>query len=216
MKDIAVFGAGGFGREVACLIRLINESLEEPIWNMIGFFDDGVDKGTQISHFGICLGGVDELNQWGTPLDVCVAIGSGTTVEKVVNKISNPMVEFPNVIHPTFYRSDKETFTIGYGNIIQGACVASCDVNIGNFNVMNGYVVMGHDVCIGSFNTFMPGVRVSGEVSIGNNCFFGVQSVILQQIKMKDHVRLAAGSVLMTKPKSGFLYLGVPAKKTEL
>lgn len=40
LKDIAVYGAGGFGREIACLIRLINESLEEPKWNFIGFFDD--------------------------------------------------------------------------------------------------------------------------------------------------------------------------------
>ena len=38
MKDIAFFGAGGFGREVACLIKRINE--KEPTWNFIGFFDD--------------------------------------------------------------------------------------------------------------------------------------------------------------------------------
>lgn len=25
MKDIAIYGAGGFGREVACLLRRINE-----------------------------------------------------------------------------------------------------------------------------------------------------------------------------------------------
>jgi hypothetical protein len=25
MKDIAIYGAGGFGREVACLIRIINK-----------------------------------------------------------------------------------------------------------------------------------------------------------------------------------------------
>lgn len=36
MRDIAIFGAGGFGREVACLIRMINESRLEPEWKMIG------------------------------------------------------------------------------------------------------------------------------------------------------------------------------------
>ena len=40
MKDIAIYGAGGLGREVACLIRMINESKEIPEWNFIGFFDD--------------------------------------------------------------------------------------------------------------------------------------------------------------------------------
>ena len=45
IKDIAIYGAGGFGREVACLIRIINESLKEPRWNIIGFFDDGKEVG---------------------------------------------------------------------------------------------------------------------------------------------------------------------------
>lgn len=34
MREIAIFGAGGFGREVACLIRMINESRQEPEWNV--------------------------------------------------------------------------------------------------------------------------------------------------------------------------------------
>ncbi|MDR1459358.1 MAG: serine acetyltransferase, partial [Bacteroidales bacterium] len=44
MKDIAIYGAGGLGREIACLIRHINEN--EPTWNLIGFFDDGKAKGS--------------------------------------------------------------------------------------------------------------------------------------------------------------------------
>ena len=216
MKDIAIFGAGGFGKEVACLIRIINESLEDPRWNLVGFFDDGVEKGAAVSHFGTCLGGVDVLNQWTTPLDVCIAIGKGSTVEKVVSKITNPQVEFPNVVHPKVDVVDEESLKMGKGNVIQKNCTFSCDVTIGDFNVMNGSVVFGHDDMVGNYNTFMPGVRISGEVTIGDKNFFGVTSVVLQQLKIKNNVRLAAGSVLMTKPKEGMLYLGVPAKKTEL
>ena len=39
MKEIAIYGFGGFGREVACLIRKINE--RQPRWKFIGYFDDG-------------------------------------------------------------------------------------------------------------------------------------------------------------------------------
>ncbi|MEG2122093.1 MAG: serine acetyltransferase, partial [Rikenellaceae bacterium] len=39
MKEIAIYGFGGFGREVACLINMINEVT--PQWKIIGFFDDG-------------------------------------------------------------------------------------------------------------------------------------------------------------------------------
>lgn len=215
MKDIAIFGAGGFGREVACLIKRINE--KEPTWNFIGFFDDNEAlKGQPISHFGTCLGGTTALNAWAKPLAVVMAIGSSMVVKKIVEKITNQNVEFPNLIHPNFNLSDPDTFSIGRGNIIQGDCTATCNVTIGDFNIFNGSVVMGHDVNIGNFNTFMPAVRVSGEVKVGENNFFGVGSIILQQIKIGNKVRLGAGSVLMTKPKEGFLYLGVPAKKTEI
>lgn len=213
MKKIAIFGAGGFGKEVACLIKRINE--QQPTWELIGFFDDGKEKGEQISHFGICLGGIQELNEWKEDLAVAVAVGNSPTVQKIVEKINNPMVYYPNLIHPNFALTDPESFKIGKGNIIQGDCAVTVDVTIGDFNVLNGAIVLGHDAKIGSFNTLMPAARISGEVVIGNFCFFGVGSIVLQQIKMGDNIRLAAGSVLMTKPKSGFLYLGVPAKKTE-
>lgn len=215
MKDIAIFGAGGFGREVACLIKRINE--KEPTWNFIGFFDDNEAlKGQPISHFGYCIGGTETLIAWERPLAIVMAIGNSIVVKKIVEKITNPNIEFPNLIHPDFLISDPETFSIGRGNIIQGRCTATCNVSIGDFNIFNGSVVMGHDVHIGNYNTFMPAVRVSGEVKIGEFNLFGVGSIILQQIKIGNKIRLGAGSVLMTKPKEGFLYLGVPAKKTEI
>lgn len=215
MKDIAIFGAGGFGREVACLIKRINDI--KPTWNLIGFFDDNpVLKGKMISHFGPCLGGIGELNAFTEPLSVTIAVGSPSLVHSIVGKITNPQVEFPNLIDKSFYIVDKDTFQIGKGNIIQGPGSASCDVVLGDFNVLNGEIVLGHDDCIGSYNTFMPAARISGEVQIGDCNFFGVNSVVLQQIKIGNNVRLGAGSVMMTKPKDGMLYIGVPAKKTEL
>lgn len=217
MKDIAIYGAGGFGREVACLINVINQSKPEPEWNLVGFFDDNPDlKDKMISHFGLCLGGINELNAYTREINLTLPIGNPKVVKSLVEKIQNPHISFPNLIRPGFQVSDPVSFSIGKGNIIQSSCSASCDVSIGDFNVFNGAVVLGHDVTIGSYNTFMPAVRVSGEVEIGMCNFFGVSSIVLQQIKVGAYVRLGAGSVLMTKPKDGCLYIGNPAKKTEL
>ena len=217
MKDIAIYGAGGFGREVACLIKRINEAADEPVWNLIGFFDDNPElNGKQISHFAPCLGGAAELNQYHKPLAVVMAVGNPHVVKKLVRQISNVNIEYPNLIDISFYIVDEDTFNIGCGNIIQGPGSVSCDVTMGDFNVLNGSVVLGHDVVIGSFNTVMPDTRISGEVSIGEENFFGVGSIVLQQLKVGRNVTLAAGSVLMTKPKDGHLYMGVPARKTDL
>lgn len=208
MKDIAIFGAGGFGREVACLINLINK--ETPTWNLIGFFDDNPELKGKHNEYGEILGGVDVLNEWHTPLSLLIAIGSGTIMKKVVERINNNYIEFPNFFYkPSF--SDENNVKFGKGNIVISSYF-TCAVSLGDFNVMNGECVFGHDVIIGNYNTFMPGVRVSGEVKVGDECFFGVNSVVLQQIKMGNRVKLGAGSVMMTKPKNDNLYIGVPAK----
>ena len=213
MRDIAIFGAGGFGREVACLIRIINESTPEPQWNMIGFFDDDLSlKGTMISHYGPCLGGMEELNGWERPLNLAIAIGKPALLKSVRDRIKNSNISFPNIVHPDFKIVDLKTFDIGKGNIIQGNCSTSCDVRIGDFNLLNGSVSLGHNIIIGNYNIIMPAVRVSGEVSIKDENLIGVGSIILQRIRIGNHVNLGAGAILMTKPKDGHTYIGNPAK----
>lgn len=217
MKDIAIFGAGGFGRETACLINTINKSMIKPKWNLIGFFDDNLEqKDKTISYYGKCHGGIDVLNKWDSSLSLVISIGNPQAIKSIVNRITNPNIDFPNIIHPDFVINDPLSFQIGKGNIIQSGCSVSCNVEIGDFNVMNGAVVFGHDDIVGNYNTFMPAIRISGGVKIGECNFFGVGSIILQQITIGNNVRLAAGSVLMTRPKDGKLYLGNPAKKTDL
>lgn len=212
MKDIAIYGAGGFGREVACLINIINR--DKPTWNLIGFFDDTPElKGKMVSHYAICLGGINELNKYDKELSVTIPIGNPNVVKAIVGKITNPNVDYPNLIHPTFIVTDPQSFSIGRGNIIQGNCSVSCDVTFGDFNVLNGSVAFGHDAKVGNYNTFMPATRISGKVHIGDENFFGVGSIVLQQIKIGNNVRLGAGSVMMTKPKDENLYIGNPAAK---
>ena len=213
MKKIAIYGAGGFGREVACLIHKINEI--KPEWELIGFFDDNPSlKGKMVSHYAPCLGGLEELNAFDDELAVAMAIGNAKIVKPLINRITNDKISYPNLIHPRVNFNDFSTVKIGKGNIVQGGCFFSCDVEVGDFNVLNGSVVLGHADKIGSYNIFMPAVRVSGQVTIGDENYFGVGAIILQQLKIGNDTRLGAGCVLMTKPKDGCLYIGNPAKKT--
>lgn len=213
MKKIAIYGAGGFGREVACLIHKINEV--KPEWELIGFFDDNPSlKGKMVSHYAPCLGGWEELNKFDDELAVAMAIGNAKIVKPLINRITNDKISYPNLIHPRVNFNDFSTVKIGKGNIVQGGCFFSCDVEVGDFNVLNGSVVLGHDDKIGSYNIFMPAVRVSGQVTIGDENYFGVGAIILQQLKIGNDTRFGAGCVLMTKPKDGYLYIGNPAKKT--
>lgn len=210
MKDLAIFGAGGFGKEIACLIKQINDI--KPQWNLIGFFDDGKEKGLQISHYGIVLGGMAEINDYPHELAIAIAIGNPTSLKGVRERINNKNIYFPNIIAPTFGISDPEAFVIGEGNIIGNGCAVSCDVTIGCHNIFNADIIMGHDAKVSNYNVIMPDIRISGEVEIGDCNLIGVGSIILQQIKVGNNVHLGAGAVLMTKPKDGGTYIGNPAK----
>ena len=210
MKDIVIYGAGGFGREIACLINKLNRT--KKTWNLLGFIDDGVDTGTEISHYGKVLGDRYYLNEYKSLLAVVMSIGSPKTVKEIVTFLNNSNLYYPNIISPDFEIADAASFKIGVGNVIQSHCFASCDVCIGDFNTLNGSVTLSHDNMVGSYNVFMPNVRISGDVKIGDLNLFGVGSIVLQQIKIGSEIRLGAGGVLMRKPKDGCIYIGNPAK----
>jgi len=215
MKDIAIFGAGGFGREVACLIKIINDSKEEPEWNFIGFFDDNPELKGKHNEYGEELGGMDKLNAKKSPLSLAIAIGSPSTVKKVVSKIHNQFIDFPNLFHPKTNFFDKNNISFGRGNIICVGCSFSINVHIGDFNTFNGYVGIGHDATIGNFNSLMPAVRISGEVKIGEENFIGCAAVVLQQIAIGNKTTIGANSTVIRKTKDGNTYVGNPATKVK-
>jgi sugar O-acyltransferase (sialic acid O-acetyltransferase NeuD family) len=214
MQKIAIYGAGGFGKEVACILNKINE--KKPTWGLIGFIDDGIEIGSKISHFGEILGGIDYLNNLQEEISIVFAIGVPRIIKIIVEKINNPLVQFPNIIHPDVFIADEKSLIMGKGNVIVRACSFSCDVKLGDFNQLNSISSLAHDVEVGSFNVFMPLSRISGGAKIGDLNLFGIGSVILQNIKIGNNTRISAGSYLMRNTKDGFLYAGNPAKKFDI
>lgn len=208
MKKIAIYGAGGFGREVACLINKINE--KSPEWDIIGFFDDGIEKGTR-NEYGEILGGINEVNNYPEKLAVVLAIASPKIIEKIIGNITSSKIYFPNIISPDVIFLDRNNVRIGKGNIICSSCLLSCNVDLGDFNILNGFIPIGHDTKIGNFNSIMPSVKISGEVTIGNRNFFGVNSVVLQQTKIGNDTVIGANSLILRKTKDGMTYVGSPA-----
>ena len=210
MKNIAIYGAGGFGKETACLIKRINANCGD--WNLIGFFDDTKQAGTPVSRYGTVLGGMDALLQV-EPLAGAIAINDNKAVRRIRESITNKNISFPNLIDPSLFFVDRQTVSMGEGNVIQNGCMISCDVTIGSFNLINDHVVIGHDNVIGDFNGLMPGTHLSGSVTIGSSNLLGVASVVLQGMSIGDGVTLGANSVLLTTPRDNSTYLGVPARK---
>lgn len=213
MKDIAIYGAGGFGREIACLLKRINNESNGD-WNLVGFFDDGALVGSK-NEYGEVLGNIDTLNAWEKPLSVVFAIGSPKVVSILHSKIKNSNIDFPNIIAPDTLFLDKENVKIGIGNLFCSRCLVSCNVEIGNFNTFNGYIAIGHDTKIGNYNSIMPAAKISGGVKIGERNFIGVNSVILQYKSIGNDTTIGAGSIVLRNTKDGHTYIGNPATKVQ-
>lgn len=209
MKNIAIFGAGGFGREIACLIKQINKV--QPTWNLIGFFDDNPALLGTKNEYGKVLGSIDVLNQYDKKLAVAIAVGSPSVVKKIVGNIKNENVWYPNLVAPEVMIMDEENFSMGKGNIICSKCWISCNVSFGNFNILNVGITVGHDAQLGNYNILMPAVNISGEVTIGEENLFGVASVVLQQKKIGNNTVIGGNSLIIKNTKDGRTYMGNPA-----
>lgn len=210
MKEIAIFGAGGFGREVACLLKHIN--MAKPQWNFIGFYDDGIEKGTALD-YGEVLGGMAELNTVDRPLSVVVALGNPATLKEVVNHITNKNIDFPNIISPNTTWLDPDSVNIGKGNVVCMNCYFSCNMSMGDFNMFVGNNTVGHDSSFANYNCLMPGARISGKVRVGDGNLIGSGAIVLQELTVGNDVTVGAASAMMLSPKDGHTYIGNPAKK---
>ena len=90
VRDIAIFGAGGYGREMASLLKRINK--QQQCWNFIGFFDDGIPSTNDYPQ-GPVLGDINVLNTWKTSLSITVAIGSPKTLKSIVDNIAHKKID---------------------------------------------------------------------------------------------------------------------------
>lgn len=215
-RPIIIYGAGGFGREIACLINAINEERAEPQWDLLGFVDDNAVVGTKLRH-GEVLGNADYINNYSSgEVVVAIAVGSANALKAIRLKITNRKAWFPTLIAPDVKFFDIGSVKIGEGNLITFGCRLSCDVKIGNFNVINGCISMGHDVKVGDFNVLMPETRISGETCVGNGNFFGARSFVAQRLKIGDFTKIAAGSIVLRSTKDGELYMGNPAQRIRI
>jgi sugar O-acyltransferase (sialic acid O-acetyltransferase NeuD family) len=209
LKKIGIYGAGGFGREVAMLIEQINMARTE--WELIGFFDDNVPKGKSVNGFKV-LGDTKDLNAWCADLYITIAIGFPDIKKAIVGKIENPLIQYPALIHPSAILGDEKYLSIGEGCIICSGNIITTNVSISRHVTPNLSCTVGHDVIISEYSSFMPSCSISGEVTIGSENFWGTGSKILNRCTTGDNVIIGAGAMVTKNLPDNVTAVGIPAK----
>ncbi|WP_299136293.1 acetyltransferase [uncultured Tenacibaculum sp.] len=209
MKNIAIFGAGGFGREVKTIIDKINEQTPKT-FNFLGFYDDGIEKGKIINNYPV-LGGIEELNALDEDLSLVISIGDPQIKTAIVEKIKTAKIDYPVIVHPNASISNDDV-EIGKGSIICEGSIVTCNIKIGDFVILNLMCTVGHDSIIDNYCAFMPSVNISGEVHIKNGVYVGTGAKIINLLEIGEGTIVGAGAVVSKSLPSKCTAVGIPAK----
>lgn len=204
---IAIIGAGGFGREVLSLIKAINKN--KLTFDVLGFLDDGIEKGKLIHDLPI-LGSVSDIEKLGIN-HVVLAIGNPQIRKAVVEQIDT-QVSFPNIIHPSAIFQDIERITIGTGCIICAGNIFTTDIVIGNYCIINLSCTIGHDAALGDFTSVMPGVNISGGAKLKTSVYVGTGAKLIKATSIGADAVIGAGAVVDIDVLEKEVVVGVPAR----
>jgi|GEM_PF-32876 len=209
-EPVAVYGAGGFGREVIDLLEAINRQ-QPGRWRILGFFDDGFVRGQTVAGYSV-LGGLSELNAYAAPLAVAMAIGQPATRRCLVAAIDNPLVFFPTLIHPSVDIRPEQRIELGEGCLLCAGTLLTVDIRLGRHVILNLNTTVGHDAVIGDFCALMPGVRVSGEVRLGEDVYVGTGATVINRVTVGAGATIGAGAVVTRDLPPYCTAVGVPAR----
>lgn len=206
LKPLAVIGAGGFGREVAWLIKDINQ--KEPTWDFVGFIDDRL-SGTTVEGYPI-IGSFEVLEKMDPLPYVVCAIGDPVVRKPVVNRCLEAGLEFATLVHPSVLFSDF--VEIGTGSVICAGTILTTNIKVGAYSILNLNCKVGHDSVLGDFSSLMPATNIAGEVTVEEGCYFGINSGVINQVSIGEWTIIGAGAMVVNDIPPRVVAVGVPAK----
>jgi sugar O-acyltransferase (sialic acid O-acetyltransferase NeuD family) len=212
-ERIAVYGGGGFARELAWLIQSCNVE-EEALYEVACFIDDDKAKhGSTLNDIPVM--GLEEAHTEFPDAKVVGGVGTPGTREKLMEKAAVAGFGFEPIIHPGVECS--KWVEIGTGTVICAGNILTTNIVVGQHVQINLDCTIGHDVVMGDYATLTPGVHVSGWVHLGKRVYIGTGAVIINGTKNKpivigDDALVGAGACVTKSVPAGVTVIGIPAK----
>ncbi len=206
VKDLIIIGASDFGREVAALVSSINEIKKE--WNFLGFVDDGLE-GYTIEGFKI-LGKLESIYLMNPKPYVVIAIANTRIKKKIAEELEMNNIPLATLVHPSVIISDH--VELGVGSIVAAGTIFTINTKLGANCILNLGCRIGHDTIIGNYSSCMPGTNLAGKVTVGEGCYFGLNSCVINGLKIGEWSTIGAGAAVVRNIPPYSLAVGVPAK----
>lgn len=205
---VAIYGAGGFAREVAWLL-----STREGAFNVVGFIEDSANGDRVLN--GRRVMSWDTFSRSHSDSLLAVAVGNPQSRRKLAAKCSEQGFSFATLVHHSVEMS--KFVEVGAGSIVCCGSILTVNIILEQHVHINLDCTIGHDVHIGEFSTLAPGVHVSGNVHIGKSVYVGTGANIINgssdnPLVIGDGSVIGAGACVTRNTEPNCLYAGVPAE----
>jgi len=206
-QALAVYGSGGFAREVAWLAQ-------ECGYDVVCFIEDDASKtGGFVDDLPVMS--VDDAAARFPNHPIAAGIGSPSAREAVIRRAIGHGFIPALLVHPRVEKSKR--VTLGKGVVICAGNILTTSITVGDYVQVNLDCTIGHDVELAEYATLAPGVHVSGCVTIGRRAYVGTGATIIngtpqQRIVIGDDAVVGAGACVTRSVDAGVTVVGVPAK----
>lgn len=198
---LAVYCAGGLGREVIEFARSINR------WEAIIFVDDVTDakvvNDAKVFRFS-------EVEQFRGNLEFVIANGEPSAREALYDKVKAAGYPLATLISPCC--SILSNTEIGEGCILYD-CSISTNIHIEPNVLMNGNVRIGHDSYVGAHSVFSAFSFLGGDTHVGKRVYIGPGAMIKDRIRIGDDAIISLGAAILRHVRPESIMIGNPAKK---
>lgn len=205
---LAIFGAGGLGREFLELAGIINARTKK--WDSFVFVDDNADlkemQGTPVCSFSDML--ADEQQE---QTEYIIAVGEPAVRRKIYERLQENQCSIATLVHPDVHVPN--TTTIGQGSVVCFGCFVSCNVTIGENVVLQPQCNIGHDDVIHSHSMVSGFVNLGGACVLGEESYIGLSACVRELTEVGAHSIVGMGAVVMRNVEDGAVVAGNPARK---
>jgi len=212
-KNIVIFGSGAHAKVV------FSEIIKIKKYNFLGFVDDFSQKGKKIitykkkSFFN--LGKIRDVikNNGRGKLYGIIGVGFNYIRKKIVNEVFklDKTFKWETVISKNCILNGN--INIGKGSLIMSGVVINTETTIGNHCIINTSSSIDHDNYFRDFSSCGPGVVTGGKVTLGENSYLGIGSIVKHGVQIGKNTVIGGNSFVNRKCLDNFLYFGIPAKQ---
>lgn len=205
-KPLIILGAGNVGGFLAINFGLFNLDSQ-----LLGFLDDDEKKiGKSVFGFPV-LGKIDDIQKYGSDLQVAIGIASPNIKKKIVSKLAGMSIEFPSFIASNAWISNE--VKVGKGCIIYPGVSINHYSMIGDFVIMNMNCAIGHDSHIGDYSSLAPGVNFGGFTHLESSVDMGIGACTIQRVRIGEGVIVGGQTMIIENVPAFSTIVGVPARK---